>query len=652
MSNEINFINRDDLREYIHNIHNFLRNKGAGYGQTGLKIFNVFYGLKLIKEYLDTLGLNKKQKKALDFDELVKKSKKEVEIINYIDKEVLEELWQLKNNKDDKNNQLGSFIFHQIPRDLNDSVWKDLIEMIDKLPVGFKKDRKVNLSGKVWEYFIGRDKEAISELGAYFTDRHITDFIFKRLNIPLKKNKEIENMIDPFGGSGGFTLGYANYLRENFEVDWKQNVDKIYHFDMEESVINMTGLEMFAITGYFPERNDNYIRVNSFTYEFNKKYNNVITNPPYGGDKISKNTEQLKKEKIISYIKSLEEKTDVIQKQLKILNTDIKNYKKELEKNQVNTDSCSKRIKNFAKLYKLEKCNDKEACSLILIMDLLEKDGRACAVLKEGVFFDSKYSDLRKVLIENYNITDIISVPQTAFENTSTKTSIIIFYNNGPTKEVNFSQLNIHLEEEDIFDLDTNGLVQLSKNKGEFKDISEEFFCKVDVKQIIENPKKYSLNYKDYKDFTIDCPKGYILKSLKDICVVNPESEKIKLEDIEYVQISDMINNRIENRQKMKFKEAPKGTKRHPKINDIILASVRPNVKKVVLITEENYSENLMISGAILVLRCNKKEDAMIVYEYILKNLDNYLRQKAKGSSYPRIDPDSINEIQIPFLKK
>ena len=86
------------------------------------------------------------------------------EIIEYIDKEVLEVLWKLK---DVEKNELGYFIFHQIPRDLKDDVWKKLILKIDKIPVGYNtKDGAVNLSGKVWEYFVGRDKTAISELGA------------------------------------------------------------------------------------------------------------------------------------------------------------------------------------------------------------------------------------------------------------------------------------------------------------------------------------------------------------------------------------------------------------------------------------------------------------------------------------------------------
>ena len=66
-------------------------------------------------------------------------------------------------------------------------------------------------------------------------------------------------------------------------------------------------------------------------------------------------------------------------------------------------------------------------------MKLLSKDGTCVGVLKEGVFFDSKYSELRGYLINNFNITNIISIPANVFENTTTKTSIIIFKNDGKT---------------------------------------------------------------------------------------------------------------------------------------------------------------------------------------------------------------------------
>ena len=193
------FINKEDLRDYIHSIHDDLRNSGAGYGQTGLKIFSVFYGLKLIKPNLNKLKLTDKQKKILDWDELVKKvnninENNRGEIIEYIDKDVLEVLWKLKN---DEKNELGYFIFHQIPRDLKDDVWKKLILKIDKIPVGYNKDGgSVNLSGKVWEYFVGRDKTAISELGAFFTDRPVTDFCFNKVKPKLDENEEEQLLMD------------------------------------------------------------------------------------------------------------------------------------------------------------------------------------------------------------------------------------------------------------------------------------------------------------------------------------------------------------------------------------------------------------------------------------------------------------------------
>ena len=69
------------------------------------------------------------------------------------------------------------------------------------------------------------------------------------------------------------------------------------------------------------------------------------------------------------------------------------------EKQQVNYDSCDKRIKTFLDKYEIDNANDKEVCSLALIADLLALNGTAVAVLKEGVFFDPKYSNIRKTII-------------------------------------------------------------------------------------------------------------------------------------------------------------------------------------------------------------------------------------------------------------
>ena len=533
MSEEL-FITREDLKDYIHSIHNFLRNNGAGYGAMGMKIFNVFYGLKLIQPYLDKLDLTDKQKQILDFNELVKIAHDKTnsrEIIAYIDKDVLDLLFELKNNdENDISNNLGHYIYHQIPRGLKDNVWKEFIKKIDKIPVGYTKERKVNLSGKVYEYFVGRDKNSISELGAYFTDRHITDFIYNKLQPTLDDNNNVKTMIDPFGGSGGFTLGYAFYLRNKFDnINWSNNVDNIYHFDMEESVVNMTGLEMFAVTGSFPKRGRNYERVNSFTYEFPdskngyNKYNYVISNPPYGGDKTTKSAEQIKRDKIINYIKTLDNKDDY-KDQLKELKTLSDDFQKNQEKQQVNLDSCSRRIRDFAKKYKLNG-TDKEACSLILLADMLDTNGTAIGVLKEGVFFNRTYKDLRKCLIENYNVREVISVPSDQFENTSTKTSIIVFDNTKEkTSEVKFYDLIVERYDEDKF-VQVNGRISITDNKDDISGISDTLVSVATREEILANA-ICSLNGKDYNKKVIVCGEGYELVKIGDICEFKPKSKR------------------------------------------------------------------------------------------------------------------------------
>lgn len=55
-----------------------------------------------------------------------------------------------------------------------------MYELIDKIPMS---SNDFDIKGKVYEYFIGRDKSAISDLGAYFTDRPITSFIMNKINI-------------------------------------------------------------------------------------------------------------------------------------------------------------------------------------------------------------------------------------------------------------------------------------------------------------------------------------------------------------------------------------------------------------------------------------------------------------------------------------
>jgi len=521
-----NISNKEALKDKIHEIHNYLRNNGAGYGMNALKVFNLLYGLKKIEEnnLLDKVNLKRPD---CEFSYLLKiaNENKDNELGILIRRNVLDsiDLSTIKN-----------LLFYEIPKSMTGKTFSYLLKEIDKITI-IEKTCNVLLSGKIYEYFIGRDESAISELGAYFTDRHIVNYIYQKLDPDINDDGSIDSMIDMFGGSGGFTTGYINYLNDKYDnINWKDNLNKIYHYDMNDDVIKSAGLEFFCLTGVLPNMKDNLKYKNSFTDEFdNKKYMNVITNPPYGGDKVVQSDAQIKRKKIKEYIKKelltlndeLKIKTRL--RQIKKIEDQEKQDKKDSDKTKVSVNSCSQRIIKYAKDNNLTG-NDKESSSLILIMDLLDVNGTAIGVLKEGVFFNKTYRDIRKCLVENFNVREIISVPQDQFENTSTKTSIIIFDN---TKEktsiIKFSNLVVERYIEDKFE-EIGDEIILIENKNDIFNISDNIISEATKDEILKN-KICSLNGKDYNKKEIIVSEGYELIKLSDICTFLPKSKRTAL---------------------------------------------------------------------------------------------------------------------------
>ena len=515
--------NKESLKDKIHEIHNYLRNNGAGYGMNALKVFNIIYGLKKIEEneLLDKVNLKKPD---CEFSYLLKlaNDNQDERLAELIFGNVLQSIYE---------SELKDLLFYEIPKNIRGSVLVFLIKEINKITI-IEKTCNVLLSGKIYEYFIGRDESAISELGAYFTDRHIVDYILAKLDPKLNSDGTISSMIDMFGGSGGFTTGYINYLNDKYPkmINWETEINKIYHFDMNEDVIKSAGLEFFCLTGVFPNM-ENLRYKNSFTDEFsNEKYKYPLTNPPYGGDKNKKTEAQIKIEKVKEYIKNeLPTITDDTlkirrQRQLKAIETQEKQEKKESDKAKVSVSMCSARIQRFARNHKL-KGTDKESCSLMLLMDILEVGGTAIGVLKEGVLFNKTYKDLRKCLIENFNVREIISVPQDQFENTKTKTSIVIFDNiEEKTSEVIFRDLIIERFEEDKF-AEFMGDIVVIENKGDIVGFKETLISQATKDEILAN-QICSLNGKDYNKKELQVGEGYELVKLGDIAKFMPKSKR------------------------------------------------------------------------------------------------------------------------------
>ena len=849
---------KEALKDYIHSVHDYIRNSGAGYGMTALKIFNVFYSLKILESKAEYLGFSKfcewsKLKKKLKETEYGNKTenglnfreefhhtinelrniclgdsdsnnpiKKEIiDIYDYVlDYEETELGLQIKNvvgdaldrirdqaDKKIKLKNIAYFIYHQIPEELSDEFIRTMFIMIDEL-IESLKNYKINnsnnnevfdIKGKIYEYFVGREEKQISDLGQYFTERYITSFIMEELNIKLDPNGSVYSMIDPFAGSGGMTISYVKYIDDKFKPNWKlnDNYNKITHCDMAEDVVKIAGIEFYSICNEFPSTTQ-FFRTNTFKYENFEKYHYVISNVPYGGDKISKSEQFLNRESIINYNielidldindiinelnitdkkdlvnfkKDFESVKRLIEKEIllliqknkilslisnnKIINIDIFNnlvkqcfntftikYKysfetnidlinkitrlhiqniilkcdnkdeiKKEEEKKVNYNTCSNTIKKWSmnliydyttytkkqilkeietmikkdikeenkllksqitNLNKLEdkikkdlltkykennigddeitNINDKEACSFILLMGLLEKDGTCVGVLKEGVFFDSKYSKIRCYLIENFNVLDIISVDADSFENTTTKTSIIIFKNNGKTKSINFSRLKVNRNDKSTFKYDLINGTEYIQHKDKINLVEKENICQASYKEISKinftwnknnEPQfdfTYSLNYKDYMKDETFCPEGYELVKMKDL--------------IDYKSKSKRPASFANNDGKYRFYTSSDTIKKCTECDY--------NSDKPLLIFGTGGKGSLFFdkyfSCSADNFVCKAKNDIInetleYIYQYIKFNWKNFIFKMFNGSTLGHINQTRLNEFQIPIPK-
>jgi type I restriction-modification system DNA methylase subunit len=393
-----------------------------------------------------------------------------------------------------------------------------------------------------------------------------------------ENTKTIKTMIDPFAGSGGFTLGYIDYLNKKYNttssdnhIDWKSQLHNIHHYDANPDVIKYVKLEFYCTTGDF-NSSSNVAVHNAFTYHYNKlKFDYIVTNPPYGGDKIDEtDTIKLSKELktcIEKYFKtkyklrtvskavilklSLEDTKDINKRNQYIdiidkLNKYTADYK---TKTVTLANTNNERFLNYASEYGIDKtkCNDKESVSFLMMMEMLNEGGTAVGVLKEGLFFDSKYQHLRKHLVEKFNVSRIISIDASQFENTTTKTSIIMFHNTGKTETIRFSELQVNKDDKTEFIEGTDGRFEIKSVLNRITSVEDKFICCADYSDIVAAD--YTFNHKKYNKVELVPGDGFKLVKLGDVCEIKNgysfKSSDFTTSGCKVVKIKDIDNLNI-----------------------------------------------------------------------------------------------------------
>ena len=131
---------------------------------------------------------------------------------------------------------------------------------------------------------------------------------------------------------------------------------------------------------------------------------------------------------------------------------------------------------------------------------------------------------------------------------------------------------------------------------------------------------------------------------------INPEgiTHSYPYQVIEYIDISSVGSGKLlEQPKEILLKDAPSRAKRIVRNKDIILATVRPNLRSFLFI--KNPNDNTVVSTGFAVLRIKESFDPRYIYYAITdKRFTGYLTNNTKGTSYPAVDSDIVLRGDIP----
>jgi type I restriction enzyme S subunit len=146
-----------------------------------------------------------------------------------------------------------------------------------------------------------------------------------------------------------------------------------------------------------------------------------------------------------------------------------------------------------------------------------------------------------------------------------------------------------------------------------------------------------------------EIPNGWEPVQVNAIASVNELSIKKndRIEQIKYIDIAAVNNRAIEEKRVVSFEDAPSRARRIVRKNDILISTVRPNLKHYTIIREDE--ENTIASTGFAVITPKRVDPDFLYYLLTMDSYTNYLSQIAEGqtSAYPAFNPDVIEQTTI-----
>lgn len=335
---------------------------------------------------------------------------------------------------------------------------KQIIDKLDKLNLS---GIKTDIKGDAFEYFIQQYNSSNNDLGEYFTPRHIVNFLIK-----LANPKYGEKIYDPFCGTGGILISAFNHIKDDLQ---------------QQGYLTDELLKSLKENTVFGSEISSNARI--------AKMNMILT-----GDGHSNIKQQ------DTLLNCVTEKFDIV----------ITNIPFNLEGTAEN-------------LYSLLSTNGNSQSIQHIINSLMKKStARAYIIVPESILNNKELKNLRKYLIDNNLLKQIISLPSGVFlPYTEAKASILVLqgFNCKPIDKIKYTIIK-----NDGFTLTQ----RRRKITAQINDLEEYLYNdafatkEIDIASILSDD-NYSFIWFKY---LTEIPSGYVL--LKTIL----EEERIKNTDL------------------------------------------------------------------------------------------------------------------------
>ena len=294
------------------------------------------------------------------------------------------------------------------------------------------------------------------------------------------------------------------------------------------------------------------------------------------------------------------------------------------------------------------------------IAEHLNPTGRAAVVVPEGIVFQSQtaYKNLRQFLVDDGYLYGVISLPAGVFNPYSGVKTSILLIDRTLAKEkdsIVFVKLNndgfdLGAQRREIKGSEIPDVINIFKDYQAGKDVAERENV-VLVKKTDIAGQDYILVGERYRVVRIDNA-GYPIVRLGDVCTINDQSkDPSDMGKFIYVDISavDGDTKKINYTNFVSGVDAPSRARRLFKQGDVLLSTVRPNLKAFAYVDRED-TTNCIASTGFAVIRCGSSVDSKYLYYLLLQDslVNQMIGMMGKGA-YPSINQTDVSNLRFPL---